>query len=439
MQISDEGVVVFNDGFFTSKGIGEFQPWTGVRLYNTSGGIPDASSTMPTQHYDVSNQIWGVWEGSYYNTWLEGPPDTAHNGYFSASTTDGSYYGAITFGGAGFSADWTDLSKPTFYFGPLVRSGGVWSISGAGCDTSRIDSVDPVNFQTIATSSLPYDFNVLGYISPGDYRDGARVMIKLDRNTDQQAVGSSLAFDSAFGNKNYFPVSLGNFSVGTSSDDLDLGARIGLYNAYYELQTPKFSLFGFSFFYETVVATSTRFTIGTTTALDNIQLAQEEYLQGLIDAEGGDPLAACHFSLFDSALDLTLGSSALNCLGGLLHWAFVLPPGVLTSTMTQLKDGFLTRAPWGYFTRVVGAISGTAETELPTVHADIPIPNDDGFISLDFDIDEIITDSAALQDTFETPDHKTAREILEPIIQLMVGLLVLMFLYNDIVSSIRRI
>lgn len=311
--------------------------------------------------------------------------------------------------------------------------------------TTRIDTVDPASLQTIATSSLPYDFEANGYVNNDDFETGARLMLKLDRNTDQQAVGALAAFDSAFGNKTYFPISpYGSFTVGTSSDNLkiDFPLRVGLYNAYWEIQVPRFSVFGLNLFYTTLVASSTQFTIATTTAIDNITINQTEYLQGILDASG-DPLASCHFSLFDSALDLTLGSSALDCVAGILHWMFVLPNGVLATTMTQLKNGFLTRVPIGYFTRVVSAINGGAEGTLPDVHADIPIPNTNGdisgSISLDFDIDQIVNDSADLQDSFQTPDGHTARSIIEPIIQMIVGLIVLMFIYNDLYGTFRRL
>ncbi len=270
-------------------------------------------------------------------------------------------------------------------------------------------------------------------------------MVKVDRNTDQQASGALAGWDSAFGNKTYLPISSsGAFAVSTSSDNLaiDFPLRIGLYSARWEVQTPKFNIFGFSLFYSTRVASSTTFLVGTTTSIDKITIDQTDYIQGILDSTG-DPLASCHFSLFDTALDLTLGSAALNCVAGVLHWMFILPPGTLESTMSQLKDGFLTRVPIGYFTRIVSAISGGVEGTLPTVHFDVPIPdtNNDtsGSIALDFNIDEMIGDSAALEDTFQAPNGHTAKEIIEPIIQLIVGLLVLMFIYNDFIEIGCRI
>jgi hypothetical protein len=304
--------------------------------------------------------------------------------------------------------------------------------------TTRIDTVDPADGTSVATSSLPYDFEVTGYVNEDDFADGARVMIKLDRNTDQQATGALSAWDSAFGNKTYLDIdSSGEFDVATSSDNLNLDfpLRVGLYRARWEVQIPRFNVFGFGIFYSTYVATSTRFTVATTTAIDNIQLDQEEYLEEIVDSLG-DPLASCQFSVFDTALDFSLGGQVLQCMGGVLHWLFVPPEGTLENTVTQLKDGFLTRPPWGYFTRIVTAVTGGVEGTLPTLTADIPIgPSDE--ITIEFDTDDIVDGAATLQDSFEAPNGNSLRDIAEPIIQTIVGLLVLLFIYNDIVRSVR--
>lgn len=306
---------------------------------------------------------------------------------------------------------------------------------------TRIDTVDPANLQTVATSSIPYNFQSNIYVKDTDYESGMRFMLKLDRNTDQQGIGSLLAFDSAFGNKTYIPITASGASLlATSSDSLniDFPLRIGDYSARWEIQTPRFHLFGLDLFYTTLAASSTTFTVATSTAIDRIVNDQTGYIQGILDSTS-DPLASCHFSLFDTALDLSLGSAALNCLGGILHWMFILPPTVLSSTVNQLKDGFLTRVPVGYFTRVVSAISGGTAGTLPTVSADIPIPNSDGELTIAFNIDDIVQQAGDMQDSFVDPAGHTAKQIIEPIIQLIVGLLVLMFIYNDLFASFRRL
>jgi len=319
---------------------------------------------------------------------------------------------------------------------------GIGDVSLPPDDTStRIDNVDPIDGQEIATSSLPYTFAVDGYINEDDYEEGARIMIKIDRNTDQQAQGALLGWNSAFGNRTYLPLDAsGAFDVSTSSDaitaNLDFPMdRVGLYRARWEIQVPGFSLFGFALNYSTEQSLNTRFTIGTSTPLDKIQLDQEEYLENIIGSIEGDPLEQCNFNFFDSAFDFRLGSDLLGCIGGMLHWFFVLPPGVLENTVVQLKEGFLTRVPWGYFTRIVTAVQDGAAGTLPTIHADIPIGGGED-ISIEFDIDDMVGGAATITDSFVSPDGDTLREIVEPIIQLIVGLLVLMFIWKDIMRSV---
>lgn len=317
-----------------------------------------------------------------------------------------------------------------------IAGGSIWT-RYSDDDSTRIDTVDPAHYSDIATTSLPYDFEVTGYINASDYDSGTRVLVKVDRNTDQQAVGALLAFDSAFGNKTYLDVpAAGSFTVGTSSDNLrtDFELREGLYNARWEIQSPRFHVFGFDLFYSTLVASTTRFTVGTTTAIDNIQLAGEDYINDLL-AGSGDPLGSCQFSWFSSDVDFSLGGSLIRCMGGLLHWAFIPPPGALERTVQQFKDGFLTRAPWGYFTRIVSAISGGAAGTLPTLTAAVPISAYDD-ITIQFDLDDMVDGAADLSEQFQAPNGNTAREIIEPIIQLIVGLLVLMFIWKDVIKRI---
>ncbi len=310
---------------------------------------------------------------------------------------------------------------------------------------TRIDSVDPDNNQSVATSSLPYLFDVKGYINPTDYKAGARLMMKIDRNTDQQSSDALVGFNSAFGNKTYLPITASTtFDVSTTSDNLNLSfpLRVGLYKARWEIQEPGFDIFGLNFFYHTVIGKDTVFTIATTTAIDNIQLQQEAYLNTIKNATG-DPLAECQFSVFNTALDFSLGGQLINCMGGIISWMLIPSPAVLSSTIQQLKDGFLTRPPMGYLTRIVSAIQNGQQGTLPNVSVDVPIPDTDtdhtGKITIGFDINQWIADTADLEATFQDPAGHSAKTIIEPIIQLLVGLLVMMFIWNDLHGKLSRL
>lgn len=415
---TDWGIISDSFGDCVGTGYGssriEIYRWNGSSWDNSGGSISGCTGDQyhgygwPSSFNPLTNGdgTYAIMYGQGFGTW----PDSALQ------------YQIFTVAGGDVIPPATDASCLTGDFGTCINT------------------ADPENEQEIATSSLPYTFAVDGYIHADDYEEGARVMIKIDRNTDQQAQGALLAWDSAFGNKTYLDIpDSGTFDVSTSSEAISANLnfpmdRIGMYRARWEVQTPKISILGFSLTYSTIESLNTRFTIGTSTPLDKIQIDQENYLQGVIDSIEGDPLDQCNFNFFDSAFDFRLGSDLLGCIGGMLHWFFVLPPGVLEETIVQLKEGFLTRVPWGYFTRVVTAVQGGAPGTLPTVHADIPISATED-ISIEFDIDDMVSGAANLTDTMEAPNGQTARQILEPIIQLIVGLLVLMFIWKDILRS----
>lgn len=425
--------------------------WTGASDLSTSFQLADSSgSYIDCQTGTDTLSGFGFPASSGFLTTAD--MELVYIGPFSGTQCNQSYSGVSgpifkSVSNVSSSGAWqTGLHEesPSNFIAQIVILDGPPTPDGSCVDGdfgSCINTVDPANGAEIATSSLPYLFEVDGYISAEDYETGARIMIKIDRNTDQQAQGALIAWDSAFGNKTYLPLSSsGSFDVSTSttaiSENLNFPMdRIGLYRARWEIQTPKYSIFGFAFNYTAVQSLNTRFTVGTSTPLDLIQIDQEEYLQGVIDSISGDPLEQCNFNFFDSAFDFRLGSELLGCIGGMLHWLLVLPPGVLENTIVQLKEGFLTRVPWGYFTRIVNAVQDGSAGTLPTVHADIPIGGGDN-ISIEFDIDDIISGAASTTDLMVSPDGDTLRDIAEPILQLIVGLLVLMFIWKDIMRSV---
>lgn len=410
-------------------------PGSGGYVGNTNLSLSSVGSGV--QFRTISTGY--TFDPTHWYVFRIGAANWANPSYALGSATDtyanGNCFVIFDNGGSPSCNGVVDLN---FLFVGVSSAGGDLACLGGDIGTC-INTVAPENMEVIATSTLPYDFNVTGHITSDDYEDGSRVLIKIDSNQAQQQVGALSGFDSAFGNKNYIPITAsGDFDVSTSSANFILSTPliIGLYNVRWEVESPRFSIFGFDLLYSTKASYNSRFIVGTTTAIDNIQLAQEKYL-GELAAGIGDPLAACQFSIFSDALDFSLGGKVLNCMGGLLHWLIVPTPGTLETIIQQLKEGFLTRPPIGYFTRIVNVISSSTPSTLPTLTASIPTSADpDDNIDLSFNLADTVNGAATLQDSFVSPEGHTARQIIEPIIQTIVGLLVLMFIYRDIMRSL---
>lgn len=268
--------------------------------------------------------------------------------------------------------------------------------------TTRIDSVEPYDGETVATTT-PTTYGMEGYIATDDYKEGARVRLKLDRNTDQQAVGALIAWESATGNYTDFELtSDGAISISTTTVEQLLGVeREGEWHMRWEIQSPRFSVFGFTFFNETLVATSTTYIYGQPTGIDIVQQTQEDILQGIIDS-ATDPLSNCQFD-FSSILDFSATDNIYTCVVTMVS-SMIIPNSQQAQLLVQgAKDSFLDKAPWGYATRVYEILStDTSTTTLPSIAFTVPdgLPGDE-HVAIDFSPWEPIAGAITRIDTTE--------------------------------------
>lgn len=290
---------------------------------------------------------------------------------------------------------------------------------------TRIDTVAPPDGTTVATTSLPVAVGATGYVNEDDYKEGARLRIKVDRNTDQQAVGALMAFQSAAGNYTSLPIgSSGSFDLSTTTLNTQFPVdRIGLYRVKQEVQVPgigvHFWIINWDITWNTLVSTSTTFKIGTSTAVDVIQEYQAEYLETVLEQQG-DPLAGCQFSWFDTAIDFSLTGALMGCMTGLTMWAFVPSPMAVEQQFTDLREGFLARAPWGYGTRFYDIASSISTTSLPSLVITVPddMPGSGAAIDLT-PWDDLLGDDSILGTT-ESDEGHTLRDIVEPGLMTLV-------------------
>lgn len=237
--------------------------------------------------------------------------------------------------------------------------------------TTRIDVVEPADDEVVATST-PTTFGMEGYLNSDDYRAGARARLKLDRNTDSQAVGALIAWEAATGNYTDFPITDGVIDISTTTVEQLLGVdREGLWRMRWEIQTPRFNIFGFSLFYDTLVSTSTTYIYGDPTGIDVIQQQQEEILEGLFDTMS-DPLANCQFDL-STILDFSASDNIFSCVTTMVS-AMVIPNQQQAQQLIEgARSSFLEKAPWGYATRVYDIVSySTATSTLPSIAFTLP-------------------------------------------------------------------
>lgn len=316
--------------------------------------------------------------------------------------------------------------------------------AGSSNTQTRIDTVSPYNGEIIATTSLPWNYTTTGYTNSGDFQDGERLRVYVNRNTDNQSVGALTAFNSAFGNNTYIPINAdGTFSVSTTTINNTFGVdRVGKYQMTQEIQVPGIGVhwwvFNFDITYNTLVATSTSFTVGTSTAIDNIVDAQAAALEPLLTSTG-NALQGCQFSWYNSAIDFSLGSNLMNCIAGLSQYLFVPTNAQLQGAVEGIKNGALARAPWGYAVRI-GQIfnASTTPTALPVWTAYVNT-SATASTTFTFDMGDMLIGGAATLNSVTDPrSGKTLRDIAEPMVELFIAITFFIIVFHDLMAMGHR-
>ena len=335
---------------------------------HASGGFPDVEnwnsswSGCTFSLYDYENNglhdagIYSPHVIQAYGSFGSYASPTASTGYHSATTynmtgvADGSYSWII----------YSDYASKTVYATnqfTVSSSGTVCTPEVAvGISTlTRITSVTPPNGNTFSTSSVPFLLQVTGYINFDDYVEGMIVNGLFTRVTPYNNLGSIDSSKQGGGSFTFTATSSGLFTFSTSSSD---NIKSGAYKMRVTLSKPIFSLLGVTIFSKTIVATSTVFSIGTTSPQDwNVLNTQEQIALG--------PSATNTIS-YQQGFSADCNPLSFNVDKCFIY--LVVPQDEdISLVVGKFRDAFLTRWPWGYATRFVDIATGNATTSTTTL------------------------------------------------------------------------
>ena len=294
-----------------------------------------------------------------------------------------------------------------------------------------IDSVTPANGDTVA-SSTGVSLETTGWES--ELNASIHWNLYSSAQSLHNCTDVACAFDSSNTGYNYTePVgSVGVlFDISTTTQVLPAG----LYKMTTEIIVPKTyfgldGIFGYNFGNNTLVSTTTSFVIGTTTSTDR-----------LIQAVGAGSVSSAVAAINATSTDAYLTSCDLltfnldNCLFAL----FYPEQGTFSAMVSQETNEFITRAPWGYATRMISILtdtaSSTATSTLPTFTAafasDSPMYGHD----LTFNMQDMVTGGSNLVSNIPDPiSGLTLRQIIEPWIQLFIALSAIIIIFHDIMG-----
>jgi hypothetical protein len=92
--------------------------------------------------------------------------------------------------------------------------------------------------------------------------------------------------------------------------------------------------------------------------------------------------------------------------------------------------------PWGYFTRVYSILTASSTQALPTLTYEFDPAGPYAGKSISFDFGDMMTGGAAVLAAVQDPvNHRTIRDVLEPVVKLLVALAVIFGIIHDLTGS----
>jgi hypothetical protein len=304
-------------------------------------------------------------------------------------------------------------------------SGGTIPTGPRICDRSCILDMTPTDGTTTPnTVYLAAKF----YVSPDDVGSVVKMNLSL-RNIDQNVLllgGSGISpgdIQIYFG----LATTTGNFWVGTTTTLGD-----GNYRLEADMTTcvsvGGICTVGTSWIGGISETKSTQFIVNQETFIGHISQQSYKQLNSIFASSTATSTAA----LAGSCNPLSGMFSMTNC-GAFL---FIPDAGALNDVMTSFRDGFLTRMPWGYFTRVYSILTASSTQALPTLTYEFDPAGPYAGKSISFDFGDMMTGGAAVLAAVQDPvNHRTIRDVLEPVVKLLVALAVIFGIIHDLTGS----
>lgn len=306
------------------------------------------------------------------------------------------------------------VSGTNYYITPANQTGGstILSLSDVILDSdvvvsdtsTRVISTTPLNGEVIATSTTNF-IGASGYVNSSDTNSGTRVVVNLTRPSDQYEVSqcasvicsqSPLIFSRSF----VYSVGDGAFDLSSST----LGLSVGQYLLSVVIQKGTTCLFGYCVFETTQVATSTLFTVATSSPADVYAQRQINILNSVVGVASTTDFSACGIAQLD----------LLRCGSDLISYAFVPTSDGISSNVQILHDDVLTHFPLGYVTDAVQILSTSTVGTLVVfdAHVPSPLPGAGTELKLDFThgLDQFLN---ATTGEFISPEASTTQTLFE--------------------------
>jgi len=309
----------------------------------------------------------------------------------------------------------TGLNDNSEYF--ILGSSG----STAGIPTQNLypTGTEPTEFTSYSISTSTQTFIVNGNIKATDLANGVHLSFNVSTpiypNWDNEDIVATTSgpFTHSFIYQNFSTSTLPYYTF-TSS-----------------LYKPTTDTFGSSsagfVLYDTVSTTTDALGLGTTTAYVYSPSSSSFIMNALCN-----PFINMTFSISPPQFSFNPDFSFGVCM----NYLFLKPdPIAMHAAIQSAQQGFLTAWPVGYINRILLVTTGSATTSLPllsyTFQSDSPYSGK----TLSFDTASYFTQAASISNSMTSnTDHKNVWQIMEPIVDLIIYLMVIFAMIHDIMG-----
>lgn len=301
----------------------------------------------------------------------------------------------------------------------------------AGGQTCIVD-FNPQEGETVTGPGIDFDLEV--YVNPDDIGTIKGVTVTM-RNIDQNVLLLGVFSPSDIVLLDEYQLPAGTFNYSTTSIPLADGnyrLRVCLDANYFGLG---FGVIG-GWITEAAggvnLCESHQFVVGTSTFIGNISQNLWSDTQSFF----GNSTATSSEALAATCNPFLAAFGIRECMAFL----FVPDNNQLQLTLTEARNAFLTRIPWGYFTRTIDIMSSPASSTLPAFSTSIQIGAGSDLTpattTLSFDINDMVVGAGSLVDSIEaTGSGVSFRDVFYPIIQGTIALLVLLTIIADLSNT----
>jgi hypothetical protein len=284
--------------------------------------------------------------------------------------------------------------------------------------STRIINFTPTE-GAVLTSGVPVNFQLDYYLNPDDVGTINSVRITFT-NIDQNAIFSSLS------NNTIEFLS----TVATTSGAFTFASSTSLPNGNYRINATLERSWVFGYLSNPFSSINTdqshQFIVGSSTFIGNISANSFSAINTIYSTFSSTSTAS-----LSQSCNVLNGFDVNSCLG----YLFIPSGEQMNSTLNSLRSTVLQKAPWGYFNRMYVLWQTTATGTLPTISISIPFGNGQyGTATADMG-DMLIGGVNNLNSIHSPKNNKTARDVLEPIVALLMAIAVVYTIVTDLTGS----